>query len=126
MSERSRGAILVIDNDETYARALQVRFEAAGYACTTAYTGAQGILAFGATDFDLVVTDLNMPGGDGVLVAERIRTLSPVPIIVATGFHDAYEPRLRGMPDLQIIRKPFSTEDLVTLVGASLVASEAG
>lgn len=125
MDDKPRAVILLVDNDEEYLEALKIRLEYVGYTCLTACTGAQGVLTAENSCVDLVITDLRMPGGDGILLADRIRKHSPVPIIVATGFRESFREELRGIPDLSVITKPFDVDELLTMIESSLALSGA-
>lgn len=120
MSPSDKQTILVIDNDDDLTRALTTRLGALGYCCTTAASGAQGLAEFRGAPFDLVVSDLNMPGGDGVAVAETIRRTSNVPIIFVTGFRDDFKRRLRLIQNVTTLRKPFNSQDLIDLITTAL------
>lgn len=120
MSE-STPRILIIDNDEGVVAAITARLESMGYQCVTAGTGAQGIAAFRDQDIDLVITDLNMPAGDGVTLARTLREKSDVPIIIVTGFHDEYRSELCSIPSVTLMEKPFDSNQLIDLVEADLV-----
>jgi DNA-binding response OmpR family regulator len=113
--------LLIIDNDPGLLEAIHARLEATGYECSCAHTGAQGLALFQEQRFDLVVTDLNMPNGDGMSVITRIRERDErVPIVVVTGFKDAYRRSLRNVKDITTIRKPFDSQDLVSLIHNAL------
>ena len=86
--------ILIIDNDGGMVAAISTRLESMGYRCVTAGTGGQGIAIFREQTIDLVITDLNMPAGDGITLTRTLRETSEVPIIIITGFHD--DVRSRG------------------------------
>lgn len=113
--------ILIIDNDEAMLAALTTRFESLGYVCVTACTGAQGLAAFNASDIDLVITDVNMPAGDGVTVTREIRRLADTPIIICTGFRDEFWPQIHTLPRVSVVRKPCETSELVELVETELI-----
>ncbi|MEZ6235735.1 MAG: response regulator [Phycisphaerales bacterium] len=115
--------ILIIDNDDGLVAALRVRLESMGYRCRGASTGAQGIAAFLEHDVDLVISDLNMPGGDGVGLARNVRARSDVPIIIITGFRDEFRRELRAIPRVTTLQKPFAFEALRDLVEAELLVS---
>ncbi|MEO1008566.1 MAG: response regulator [Planctomycetota bacterium] len=108
--------VLVVDDDPGLIAAIRTRLEARGIACVTASTGAQGIAAFRSSDVDLVITDLSMPMGDGVALADAVRAESSVPIFVLTGRTHDYRRTLRGIRDATVLQKPIAGEALVALV----------
>jgi len=117
--------ILIIDNDEGIVAAIAARLESIGYTCVTASTGAQGIAAFEENDIHLVITDLNMPAGDGIELARTLRKTSEVPIIIVTGFRDEYLDAVKVIPHVSMMEKPFHTDQLLDLVEAELVMAGA-
>lgn len=119
MSE-SAPRILIIDNDEGVVAAITARLESMGYQCVTAGTGAQGIAVFRDQDIKLVITDLNMPAGDGVVLTRTLRETSDVPIIIVTGFHDEYRGELSFIPSVTLLEKPFDSNDLIDIVETEL------
>lgn len=120
------GCVLVADNDEGVVSAIRTRLESAGYQCVTAQSGAQALSQFRAGGIDLVVSDLNMPAGDGVSLARSIREHSDVPIILVTGFRDEFRRLLRTVRNVTVLEKPFDARQLVDLVEVSLSMSEPG
>jgi len=121
MSTSDNRTILVIDNDDDLVRALTKRLKSRGFRCLTAASGAQGLAEFRNADVDLIVCDLNMPGGDGVSLAESVRRVSNVPIIFVTGFRDDFKRRLRHIQNVTTLRKPFETQQLFDLITMALV-----
>lgn len=117
----SHPTILIIDNDEGMVAVLAARLQACGYRCVTAGSGAQGLAAFRGHDIDLVITDLNMPAGDGVSLARAIRRTSDVPIIIVTGYRDNYRRELRSIPNVALVEKPFESNQFIDLVDTALV-----
>ena len=116
--------LLLIDNDPDLVEALRIRLEHEGYTCVTACTGAQGLIRFLDDDFDLVISDLNMPGGDGVDMITRIRETSDVPVVVVTGFRDDYRRSLRSVHNITTLRKPFQPQSLLSIIEAELAMSQ--
>lgn len=79
-------AILIIDDDEQIRAFLRRVLEAAGYMVTEAPNGQEGLRQFRQTPTALVITDLFMPGRDGLEVTMALHRESPtVKIIVITG-----------------------------------------
>jgi CheY-like chemotaxis protein len=117
--------VLIVDDDvdvrETLVRLLG-RF---GYSCLTASSGAEAMEVIEAESPDLVVTDLHMPGIDGVAVARGARAHSPpIPVVLLTAY-----PMRVGHPQGQEagapihVAKPFANHDLVQAVQRALVGN---
>ena len=113
-------SILIIENDDGMMRVVQTRLEQQGYQCVTATTGMKGFSLFSAGEFDLVITDLNMPNLDGIGLCEKIRKQSKVPIIVMTGFRGSYIAGLSHLDNLTILDKPFDSQSLIDLVRSEI------
>lgn len=113
--------ILVIDNDDGLVAALATRLEHYGYRCITAESGAQGVAAFREQRIDLVITDLNMPAGNGIALVRAIQQISQVPIIIMTGFQSAFNRQLQAFANVTVMNKPFDAERLIDLVETELV-----
>lgn len=114
--------ILVVDNDPDLRRVMAVRLTRAGYRCVEAGSGAQALAEWQRRSFDLVVSDLNMPGGDGIALADALQRSENVPIVFVTGFRDEFRPRLRRVKDVTVLEKPFDPAQLTGVVEAALLA----
>ncbi len=123
MSEPRQHTILIADDDSSVTTALSVRLGAEGHRCITARTGAEALACFDGESPDLVICDLHMPDGDGATLAECIRKTSSVPIILISGVREEFRRRLRRIPDVSFLRKPFLTNEVLELVDAALVSS---
>jgi CheY-like chemotaxis protein len=78
--------VVVIDDDEPIRRTLGVLLERAGYAVVLAPDGEEGLRHCRAAVPDLVMTDIHLPGIDGIEVAIALRTWTPeLPVIVMSG-----------------------------------------
>lgn len=79
--------LLVVDDEESLRITTAAIFEREGYIVDTASSGDEAIDLISKADYDLVLTDLHMEGGDGISVLNRIRQQAPLTIsIVLTGF----------------------------------------
>jgi signal transduction histidine kinase len=79
--------LLVVDDEESLRITTAAIFEKEGYIVDTAATGDEAIERLTNSDYDLVLTDLHMEGGDGLSVLSQIRRHSPLTIsVVLTGF----------------------------------------
>jgi two-component system, OmpR family, copper resistance phosphate regulon response regulator CusR len=114
--------ILVVEDEEKVARALQEGLEAEAYNVTLAPTGEDGFFRASAEDFDLVILDLMLPGRDGlhILATMRQRGLQ-TPVLVLTA-RDAIEDRVHGLDSGadDYLVKPFAFPELLARVRALL------
>lgn len=79
--------LLVVDDEESLRITTAAIFEKEGYIVDTASSGDEAITLLSSTDYDLVLTDLHMEGGDGLSVLNQIRQNAPLTIsVVLTGF----------------------------------------
>lgn len=81
--------VLIVD-DEPYICELLVRFFAAeGYRCTCATSGAMALSLVAGKKFDLVVSDVNMPGMSGIDLLKTLKAIAPdMAVIMMTGLED--------------------------------------
>jgi two-component system KDP operon response regulator KdpE len=113
--------VLVIDDDPSLLRALRLGLEAGGHEVFTAVDGERGISQVALKSPDVVVLDIGLPDMDGLVVAQRIRQWSDVPIIIlsATGSDDRKIDALNGGAN-DYVTKPFSMGELEARIRAVL------
>src|SRR4029453_16040332 len=88
--------ILVVDDEENLRITTAAILEKDGYVVDVAASGDEAISLLKNIDYDLVLTDLHMEGGDGLSVLNQIRHQSPFTIaVVLTGFHPLNQQSLR-------------------------------
>ncbi len=81
--------ILVVEDDEVERELMRMTLERAGYEVSAAEDGARGVEVAVAGRPDLIVTDVQMPGADGLSLVRQVRgtaEISETPILVTTGF----------------------------------------
>jgi len=76
--------VLIIEDDKELSRLLQLDLKRAGYESVIASNGLEGLRLFNDLRPDLVVLDVALPLMDGMIVCERIRAMSDVPILMMT------------------------------------------
>lgn len=122
--ERSR--ILVIDDEAVIRDGVKRILERSGMDVSTSSGGRTALAMIQETDFDLVVTDLKMPGMNGIEVLKAIKVLQPeVPVIIITGYSTvdtAVDAMKNGAFDY--IAKPFTPEQITEKVGKALAQKE--
>lgn len=119
MDRRTR--ILVVDDEPQITRVLRVSLTGRGFDVRTAADGESAIETFTDWSPDLVVTDLTMPGLDGIEVCRQIRQRSPVPIIVLS-VKDDERTKVAALDEGadDYVTKPFSMDELLARVRAAL------
>lgn len=104
--------VLVIDDDAVVGRSFDRVLSRKGYEVSTALTGEEGLKNIEATEYDVVFTDIKMPGMDGLEVAERIKAKCPwTPVVVITGYgteENEAEASLLGVSGF--VHKPLTPE----------------
>ncbi|MCK5507453.1 MAG: response regulator, partial [Desulfobacterales bacterium] len=81
--------LLLIDDEEGIRKVFSISLKSDGYDVATAASGQQGIDLFQQEFFPIVLTDIKMPGMDGIEVLRRIKEINPeVEVIVITGHGD--------------------------------------
>jgi len=110
--------VLVIDDERGIRDMLSYALGKEGYIVFTAENGEIGIEKVKKEDIDVVITDIKMPGLDGVTVLGKIKEIKPnTEVIVATGYasmETAIESLRKGAYDY--INKPFNINELSALV----------
>ncbi|HJZ93754.1 MAG TPA: response regulator [Gemmataceae bacterium] len=108
--------ILFVDDEASIARLAQVMLKSLGHTAITYAKPADGLAALQATpdDFDLVITDLTMPGMTGVDLARGIRQVrADIPIILSSGYADEVpDETLKVLGIVEVLPKPFQMQAL--------------
>lgn len=80
------GKLLVVDDEKELANLYQRAFEAFGLEVHTAFDGLSAIKLLEQIQFDAILSDISMPGMDGIQLLRHVRTLDPdVPVVLLTG-----------------------------------------
>jgi CheY-like chemotaxis protein len=122
-----RGRILVVDDEKEVGDVLWDLLTRAGHDVTVCADAESGLARAERERFDLVITDLGMPGISGWEVARQVRRAHPgTPVAMVTGWGDRIDPdeaRARGVG--YVIAKPFRREALEEIVGRVLAEAPA-
>jgi len=114
MNQAFRYRILVIDDEPSTRELLQMSLESDGYEVHTAEDGLSGLQRFHELRPHIVVTDIRMPGIDGIEVLRRVKAQAPeVEVIVVTG-HGQMELAIKALQleASDFINKPISDQAL--------------
>ena len=121
------GDILLVDDDPDLLKLISLRLTSAGYRVRTADSGETALAAIAVQRPAAVITDLRMPGIDGLQLFEAIdRQHAALPVIILTAhgtIPDAVTATQRGV--FGYLTKPFDSQDLLQKVAAALEVSGA-
>lgn len=128
----ARPSVLVVDDVPEVRRLLSSILDISGYRAVEAEDGFDALSLLGSDTFDLVLTDVHMPGLDGLELVRAVRTIAPdTPIVVMTGagtLVDLGDPRRDPLPsDMRVdgvCLKPFRLDDLIATVRGLVAAQE--
>ena len=114
-------SILIVEDNEQINNLMCEALTKHGYSCTQAFSGTEGILIFKQCNFDLVITDLMMPGMSGEELAHKIKEEKNIPIIVASAKTDIDTKVNMLCTDADdYLPKPFEISELIARVEVQL------
>jgi DNA-binding NtrC family response regulator len=109
--------VLVVDDKDNIVKLL-ARILSPEYDVTAAEDGTRALALVAATEFDVIVSDIRMPGADGMTVLQETRRLYPeTEVVLMTAFatvQDAVEAMKRGAYDY--LQKPFEPDEALIIV----------
>jgi len=110
--------ILVIDDEDTVREVLEKMLSQVNHQVTVAKSGEEGVRLFGEKKFDIVLTDLGMPGMSGWEVCKSIKKIkSSTPVGMITGWGLEVDESRKEESGLDfIITKPFDFNKIIRLV----------
>jgi two-component system cell cycle sensor histidine kinase/response regulator CckA len=113
--------VFVVDDDPFVRKMLQRVLEQAGFQVWTAGSGLDALLEFLANpcEIDLLVTDIKMPGMDGITLAAMMLSRNPeLPVLFISGTYDTC-PKL-GDKSFPFLPKPFTPSNFLGTIRATL------
>lgn len=121
-SEKQRGSVLAVDDDQAISRLLHDKLTNEGFSCLSCATAEDALAALETRTFDIIITDMQMPGMSGLELIEEARKRHPrSAYLVITGMNDVHvgiDAMKRGADDYLV--KPFRMESLVSSVERAL------
>ena len=117
--------LLLVDDDPDLLRLLSMRLQASGYRVSAVDSAEAALSMLAATTPDLVISDVRLPGRDGLALFDEIRATHPgLPVILLTAhgsIPDAVDATARGVFDY--LTKPFDSRVLLEKVSCALEVS---
>ena len=122
---KTRGSVLIVDDEPGLREMLAYELSQEGFEVEAAENGMAAVERLRKRKFDLAITDLKMPGMDGVATLDALRKIDPdIEVIVATGYatvETAVASLKLGAYDY--IQKPYDLNDLKALIGRAMEKS---
>ncbi len=113
-------SILTVDDSASIRQTIKIALAANGHAISEAVDGKDGLEKAGGGHFDLIITDLNMPNMDGLMMIRELRknpAHAGVPILFLTTESDAgVKQQAKSAGATGWVTKPFSPEQLTKVV----------
>jgi len=110
--------LLIVDDDQSIRKSLDIMLSMHGYEVITSAGGRDALIDVEREDPDLILTDVNMPGMDGIALLELLKENAPgIGIILITGFgsiEDAVKAMRLGAFDY--ITKPINDDEILTQI----------
>ena len=124
MASELTGRILIVDDDPYFLRVLSRILSGENFQVTTAEGATQAAQVLKENSFDIVISDLRLPDGDGLSILQQVRKAGlevPVVILTAYGEVDSYlEAMNAGVTEY--LNKPVKSEELIAVVRTCLQA----
>lgn len=119
--------ILVVDDDRLVLKSLQRLLENEGYLISTAQNAQEALDLINQKGFDLIISDIRMPGANGIDLAHNARDISKnkmqgiIPIIFITGYSDenSYN-EAKKIDASDFIYKPFDKDKFLQAIKTAL------
>jgi CheY-like chemotaxis protein len=104
--------VLVVDDDPVVGKSFDRVLSGKGYAVITAVNAHEALSKLDAEDYDVVFTDIKMPGMSGLEMAEQVKQRRPwLPVVIVTGYGSPdNEARAEAAGVSSFLRKPLSPE----------------
>ena len=113
----SKHKVAVVDDDIRLLESVEDLLESAGYEVRT-FSAATAFIKAGFSDIDCLITDIGMPGMDGLELRDIVKRARPdLPVFLITGRHEIGDHRqLNGTDKSRFFRKPFDGTALLAAV----------
>ena len=110
-----RARVLVVDDEPAIRTSLATVLERDGFACTAAGTGEEAVVLFDADPFDIVISDIMMPGMSGVDVMRHVKSNVPDTIFLLVTAHASLETAIDAVREgaSDYLTKPVRFEHLI-------------
>jgi two-component system response regulator PilR (NtrC family) len=120
--EERKSKILAIEDEKNMREILKILLEGEGYEVSTAKDGTEGLAWLGRDIFDLIITDIKMPGVDGFHILKKAQEVSPETFVIMITAFGTTESAIEAMKfgAYDYIHKPFKIDEIRLVVRNAL------
>lgn len=112
--------ILQIEDDSRTAESVEMILQAEGHACDTAHSGEAALDLVRATEYDLILLDIGLPGMDGYEVLNHIRRAGvTTPVIIQSGLV-LLKNKVKDLGVEDCLAKPFGRQQLTESIDSAV------
>ena len=119
----SRGRILIADDEKSFLKFSANLFRKEGYDCDCAVDGATAVDLLNTRRYDVVISDIRMPGNSNLKLAQEVERLQEgVPVVLVTGY-PSMDTAVRAveLPVVAYIEKPVEFKKLLSSVNSAII-----
>jgi two-component system response regulator PilR (NtrC family) len=120
--EHHKGNILIIEDEKSMREVLRILLEEEGYEVSSAADGIEGIECIKNNIFDLIITDIKMPGADGFEVLRTVKDVAPDTVVIMVTAFGTTESAIEAMKNgaYDYVHKPFKIDEIRLIVRKAL------
>ena len=114
--------ILVVDDERSMQEFLEILLRREGYDVVAASSAEEALLALESDEFDLVISDIRMPGMSGLELLDRVREVSPETLVILITAHGSTESAVEAMKHgaYDYLTKPCRVDEIRLVVDKAL------
>lgn len=107
--------ILVVDDEELLREILVETFSMHGAAVDSAKGGNEALQKLQEKEYDILISDVRMPDGDGLTLVSKLKSLNKpnIKVFICSAYNDMTEKKMQDLNILKVFNKPFDLEDLI-------------
>lgn len=107
--------ILVVDDEELLREILVETFTMCGAAVDSAKGGNEAFRKLQEKEYDILISDVRMPDGDGISLVTNLKTLNKpdLKVFICSAYNDMTAQKMQDLNILKVFNKPFDLEDLL-------------
>lgn len=122
ITEASKSKLLIVEDEENMREVLKILLESEGFEATCAMDATEGIEWLNKEIFDIIITDIKMPGGNGFQILKKAQEISPETLVVMITAFGTTEAAIEAMKlgAYDYIHKPFKIDEIRLVVNKAI------